>query len=153
MDKNKIIEKLRAFPYDPKNYWVVTGGAMVLHGIREETPDIDLGCTPEMADRLESEGFLCQKTSDGNRWFKVGSDIEIFENWLYDKVELAGNIPVISLRGLLAMKNDLGRKKDMRDVLLIQKHMCKTNREDVSLRESLEKGQMPNDRDNKGKTF
>ena len=35
MNKAEIIEKLRAFPYDPGEYWVLAGGAMVLHGIRK----------------------------------------------------------------------------------------------------------------------
>ena len=122
MNKTDIIQKLRAFPYDRGAYWVAAGGAMVLHGIRNETRDIDLGCTPEMADRLEADGYPYQVTPDGNRWFKIGSDMEVFENWLYDTVVFADGIPVISLPGLIAMKQALGREKDSRDVELIRRH-------------------------------
>lgn len=120
MNRAEIIEKLRAFPYDPKQYWVITGGAMVLYGIREEATDIDLGCTSAMADRLEAEGFLHKITPDGNRWFKLGGDIEVFENWLNGTVDSASGIPVISLQGLLEMKRGLGRPKDRADVALIE---------------------------------
>ena len=50
MNKHEIMETIRSFPYDPKDYWVVAGAAMVLYGFREEASDIDLGCTTEMAD-------------------------------------------------------------------------------------------------------
>ena len=85
MKKAEMIARLRDFPYDPREYWVITGGAMVLYGMREESSDIDLGCTTALADRLEQEGLLYTVTDDGNRWFKIGEDIEVFENWLYDK--------------------------------------------------------------------
>ena len=123
MRKPDIIEKLRAFPYDPSEYWVITGGAMVLYGIRAETSDIDLGCTSNMADQLEAAGYLYQKTSDGNRWFKIGSDIEVFENWVNDTVALIDGIPVISIPGLITMKQRLGREKDIRDIGLINNYL------------------------------
>ena len=119
MKKAEMIEKLKAFPYDPAEYWVITGGAMVLYGIREESSDIDLGCTAGLANRLEQEGYLYKVTDDGNRWFKLGNDIEVFENWLFDTVDHVDGIPVISVQGLIEMKKDLGREKDLRDIALI----------------------------------
>ena len=120
MRKSDILETLRAVPYDPKAYWVVTGGAMVLHGFREQTHDIDLGCTKQLADQLEAAGFLYKVMEDGNRWFKLSKDVEAFENWLYDAVVSVEGVPVISIPGLLAMKQALGREKDLRDVRLIR---------------------------------
>lgn len=119
MKKAEMIEKLKAFPYDPAEYWVITGGAMVLYGIREESSDIDLGCTAGLANQLEQEGYLYKVTDDGNRWFKLGEDIEVFENWLFDTVDHVDGIPVISVQGLIEMKKDLGREKDLRDIALI----------------------------------
>lgn len=120
MKKADIDARLREFPYDPGEYWVLAGGAMVLYGLREETADLDLGCTPKLADRLEAEGFPCRVTDDGNRRFRLGGDLEIFENWLYDRVVPVDGLPVISLRGLLELKRRLGREKDRRDVELIR---------------------------------
>ena len=126
MKKAEMIEKLKAFPYDPAEYWVITGGAMVVYGIREESSDIDLGCTAQMADRLEQEGYLYKVTDDGNRWFKLGNDIEVFENWLFDTVDHVDGIPVISVQGLIEMKKDLGREKDLRDIALINDFLARS---------------------------
>ncbi|MBR6914839.1 MAG: hypothetical protein IKN36_00630 [Clostridia bacterium] len=123
MKKNDIIEKLRALPYDPSGYWVITGGAMVLYGFRDETHDIDLGCTAALADRLEADGYLTDRYPDGRREFHIGEEIEIFEDWLCDTVDAVDGVPVISVRGLTEMKRSLGREKDLRDIELIRKKL------------------------------
>ncbi len=123
MKKADILAALAAFPYSKEDYWVITGGAMVLYGIREETHDIDLGCTEKMADTLEAEGFLHRVMPDGYRWFKLGGDIEVFENWLCDTVVSVDGVPVVSIDGLIAMKQKLGREKDLRDICLIHEYL------------------------------
>ena len=43
MRKAEIIDRLNALDFDKADYWVITGSAMVLYGLREQTHDIDLG--------------------------------------------------------------------------------------------------------------
>ena len=119
MKKEEILTRLRALPWDPKDYWVVTGGAMVLYGLRERTHDVDLGCTSGLADALEAAGVPCEVQSDGTRHFQPADDLEVYENWLCDKAISMDGVPVISLPGLLEMKQRLGREKDRRDIQLI----------------------------------
>ena len=120
MNKQDIINRLNSFPYSKDEYWVITGSAMVLYGIRENTHDIDMGCSSLMADQLEKDRYVFTLTESGNRKFSIGEDIEIFENWLFDTIERIDDIPVISLKGLIEMKKDLGREKDFRDIALIE---------------------------------
>ena len=119
MDRHEILNRLSAFPYDRGEYWVVTGGAMVLYGIREQAADIDLGCTREMADRLEKDGFLTGRTKDGKRRFTVGGSIEVFEEWLEDSPVTLDGFRVMSISGLIRMKQTIGREKDLKDIEMI----------------------------------
>ena len=119
LDKKQIIARLEELHLDDTKYWVITGGAMALYGLREQTSDIDLGCTSDLADLLQQEGFPVERMSDGTRKIVVAEDVEIFENWLEDKVERFEGVPVISIRGLIEMKRALGREKDFRDIQLI----------------------------------
>ena len=123
MNRTDIIQRLKEFPYSAEDYWVITGGAMVMYGIREQTGDIDLGCSSIMADALEKDGFLHKRSDNGNRTFRYGDDIEIFENWLKDTVTEIEGIPVISVKGLIEMKKELGREKDLKDLELIGKYI------------------------------
>lgn len=119
LDKKQIIARLEELHLDDTKYWVITGGAMVLYGLREQTSDIDLGCTSDLADLLQQEGFPVERMPDGTRKIVVEEDVEIFENWLEDKVERFEGVPVISIQGLIEMKRALGREKDFRDIQLI----------------------------------
>ena len=123
MDKNELIEALSSFPYDRREYWVVAGGAMVLYGIKEETQDIDLGCSSKLADLLEEDGHLTGRTEDGNRRFSYGDKIEVFENWLSGSIMEAEGIRAVSLDGLIEMKRKLGREKDLKDIEIIKRYM------------------------------
>ena len=120
MNRQELICRLRTLSFPPEDYWVVAGGAMVLYWLRDETRDIDLGCSRALADRLEAEGFPVLRSADGSRRFLIEGDIELFEEWLYDRVTDVDGIPVISLRGLLLMKEALGRDKDLADLALIR---------------------------------
>ena len=119
LDKKQIIARLEELHLDDTKYWLITGGAMVLYGLREQTSDIDLGCTSNLANLLQQEGFPVERMPDGTRKIVVAEDVEIFENWLEDKVERFEGVPVISIRGLIEMKRALGREKDFRDIQLI----------------------------------
>ena len=116
MNRAEIKRRVKELPFDPNAFWVVAGAAAVLYGVRDETGDLDLGCTTELADRLDREGIECRRSGDGTRAFKIGEDLELFEHWLYDRVVMLDEIPVISLPGLLTMKERLGRPKDRSDV-------------------------------------
>lgn len=106
---------------------------MVLYGLRKQTSDIDLGCTSELADFLQEKGFPVEQLPDRTRKIVVAEDVEIFENWLEDRVERFEGIPVISIQGLIWMKRALGREKDFRDIqLILEKYpeyeKCEANR-------------------------
>jgi len=127
MNKNDIINRLEDLNFDKNRYWVLAGSAMVLHGIRPKTHDIDMGCTKEFADELETEGYPTVVMPDGTRRITYAEDVEIFEDWIFDRVVFVEGIPVISLDGLLEMKRKLGREKDLRDVQMIEEFL-KTRR-------------------------
>ena len=128
MKREDIIHRLDQFNCDPSEYWLVTGAAMVIYGMKDETSDIDMGCTAKMADQLERDGHEAIRLDDGTRRFRVDHDIEIFENWLFDRVELVAGIPVISIQGLIEMKRSLGREKDKVDLERIEQYLQKNGR-------------------------
>ena len=119
-DKQSLIRRLKELSFPEEEYWVVAGGAMVLHGFRTQTRDIDLGCSTFLADRLEEQGYYVSHCDDGTRKISYSEDIEIFENWLEGTVEVISGIPVVCVDGLIQMKKKLGREKDLLDIALIK---------------------------------
>lgn len=125
LNKDEITRLLREAPLDPREYWVTSGAAMVLHGIRGATRDIDLGCTSKLADELAGGGYSVEVLRDGSRRIAFSDTIEIFENWIEGETVLLEGIPVVCLDGIIAMKKKLGREKDLNDILLIKEHLAK----------------------------
>ena len=120
-DKCSLLQRLRDLPFSDKEYWVVAGAAMVLHGFRPQTQDIDLGCSTSLADELEQQGYAVTYCEDGNRKILYSEDVEIFENWIEGTVEIMNGVPVVCVEGLIRMKKKLGREKDLADIVLIEK--------------------------------
>ena len=120
-DKKSLLQRIQALSFPEPDYWVVAGGAMVLHGFRPLTHDIDLGCSTRLADELEQRGYLVSRCEDGNRKIQYSEDVELFENWLEGTVECISGVPVVSVDGLIRMKRKLGRDKDLADIALIEK--------------------------------
>lgn len=118
-DKNALLQRLRELPFPEKEYWVIAGGAMVLHGFRPQTHDIDLGCSTLLADQLEQQGYPVSRCEDGTRKILYFQDVEIFENWIEGTVEIIDGAPVVCVEGLIQMKRKLGREKDLADIALI----------------------------------
>ena len=85
-DKKSLLQKLEQMNLDRTQYWLITGGAMVLYGAKEQTADIDLGCTSQLADQLQREGHLVERMPDGTRRIVYDEQVEIFENWLEHQV-------------------------------------------------------------------
>lgn len=128
LDKEEIVCLLKEAAFGIDEYWVTSGAAMVLYGIRDTTRDIDLGCTSQMADRLESTGYSVEILRDGSRKIVFSETIEIFENWIEDKAILLNGLPVISLEGMIMMKEKLGREKDQKDIRLIEDFINRIHR-------------------------
>ena len=120
MKRKDILERLDAFPYPSEDWWVITGAAMVLYGMRETTHDIDICCSKAMADRLEREGIPPTSAENGKRSFRIGEDIEIFEDWFTGPLSRIGGYNVLSPEGLIEMKRQLNRPKDIADIRLIR---------------------------------
>lgn len=123
MNKQKIIEILKQLPFSKEDYWLVTGAALVLYNIREETSDIDIGCTTDLINKLINQGYEYKILNDNTKYIKYNQNIEIYENWLFDKVIYIDEIPVISIKGLIEMKTKLGRPKDLEDIKLINNYL------------------------------
>ena len=120
LDREEIVCLLKETGFHIEEYWVTSGAAMVLYGIKDKTRDIDLGCTSELADKLERDGYPTEALCDGTRRIVFSEAIEIFENWIEDKAVLLDGIPVVSIDGMIMMKEKLGRKKDHKNICLIQ---------------------------------
>ena len=121
LNKQDIINKLKTKQYPENEYWIVAGAGLVMHGVKSETRDIDIGCSTFLADLLIKNGAAWQTCKDGSRKIIVNSDIELFEDWFVDVVVEIDGFCVASLECIRKQKVELNRPKDWDDIKLIDK--------------------------------
>jgi len=109
---------------DLKHCWLTAGGALVFHGLRSVTADIDMGCDTVLADALEFAGYAVTRGEGGRRRFHLSGNIDISENWAEGTVTMMDGIPVVSLSDVLTLKRQLGREKDRADIAAIEKALA-----------------------------
>ncbi|WP_425448840.1 hypothetical protein [Dethiothermospora halolimnae] len=123
--KKDIIKILKEVDLPLGEYWLTSGAALVIHGVKEATNDIDLGCTTELIEDFIEEGCKYEVVEDGSRIVEVNDKIEILENWFVDKIEFICGLPVGSLESIKKQKSELGREKDIKDIRLIDEFQAK----------------------------
>ena len=121
LTKQNIIDKLKTESYPQNEYWVTAGAGLVMHGVKAETRDIDMGCSPSLADLLIQKGAKWSCLSDGTRRIEANNGIELFENWSVDNIVEIDGICVASLESIRKQKVKLNRVKDWGDIALIDK--------------------------------
>ena len=119
MKAEDIRRRLAELALDTNEYRINAGGAMVLHGLREETHDLDIWCTKKLGDTL-AQCCEVQVLPDGARRFVPAPDVEIFENMLPGETVFLNGIPVAPLEDVLALKRQLNREKDQRDIAVLE---------------------------------
>ncbi len=122
LNKQDVIQMIRALGLDPKQYRVATGGALVLYGIREETRDIDIGVDEAQFEALLARGYEINNEFPHRREILIPhekGDIEIYCGWAECSPVTVEGIPVMPIEDIIAHKKSMGRPKDLRDLQLI----------------------------------
>ncbi|WP_291562903.1 MULTISPECIES: hypothetical protein [unclassified Clostridium] len=119
LKREDIMGILEELNFPKEHYWVLAGASLVMHGVKTETRDIDLGCSKFLFENLIKNGYKPVVLKDSSRVIRVNEGLEVFEEWNVDNVELINDLPVGSLESIRKHKIKLGREKDLRDIELI----------------------------------
>jgi hypothetical protein len=127
--KEHIMKILKDINLSLNEYWISSGAALVIHGVKESTSDIDLGCTTNLIEYFIKKGNKYRVTKDNSRIVEINESVELIENWFVDEIGLIDGLPVASIESIRKQKAELGREKDIKDIMLIDeyiKHMGET---------------------------
>lgn len=121
--KADIVKILKDLNLPSGEYWTTSGAGLVMHGVKETTRDIDLGCTTNLIEWHLRKGCNYRVVDDNSRIVEVNDKTELLENWLVDKIEFIDGLPVGSLKSIRKQKLELGREKDINDIILIDEYI------------------------------
>ncbi|MDO4282265.1 MAG: hypothetical protein Q4D02_01395 [Clostridia bacterium] len=129
MKRTEIIEELKKYDFDEKEYLVISSAALVIHGIKEETKDIDISVTRKYYQYLE-EHYECEleRYDDKNHVniYYIHGIINFSTNYYSEDIDdfvMIDGIRVQSIPAIIRLKQMLNRPKDLRDLELIEKFL------------------------------
>lgn len=126
MKRREIIELLKSYKFDINEYIVLSGAAMVIHGLKDETNDIDISVTPEYYDYLLSH-YDCEfeKINEFNHAVYYIDNVINFGRDYYDNERtIIDGISVQTIENIIRLKQYLNREKDKHDLNLLNlKHI------------------------------
>ena len=133
-----VFKEVRKLELPPGEYIVLGSGILGALGIRE-IGDVDLLVSPQLFDELRAKGWAYDEVEIEGRTREhlANGNIEAYRDFWYgghnpNPAELIANpqvidgVPFLPLTRLLEIKKVMGREKDIRDVVLIEKYLVKS---------------------------
>lgn len=123
MYKQELFKLAESLELPKEEFCIMSGGALVAHGLREQTNDLDIDITKKGFDMLK-EKYSLELVREDIKQYKVTDKIECF---LVDKLEsdiiYIDNYPCESLISIYNFKKKMNREKDQKDILAIEKFL------------------------------
>ena len=121
MDRTEFIKRLEELDLPRSEFLILSGGSLLLRGIRQTTADMDICVSEELAKALDLEN--CPKDEAG--CYVPFEDVQMkpdMEGRAFDVIE---GFQCQTLDDILALKRRLMRPKDIKDIEAIENFLNK----------------------------
>lgn len=120
LNRDMILEILKKYNFNPQDYIVISGAALVLYGVKEYTSDIDIAVSNKLYNEILKEHNCSFEIKINNHKVWFIDNIINFSKRYYDVeyTELFG-YKVQTIDSIIDLKRNLNREKDMKDIQLI----------------------------------
>lgn len=129
LGKKEILAILKYLNLPKDSYYVGSGAALVLQGVKEKTHDVDITCTKRILDKYRELGYKAKRyeIKDGvfSNIIDISDEIQLIEDggyWPVGIIEIEG-YPIADLKSVRYFKDSLGREKDILDIELINRYL------------------------------
>lgn len=123
MNKKEYIEKLKQLKLDKNRYRIISGGVMLLYGLKESTADIDIQVKPDYFEELKTT-FDFKKSSKYPYLYETVDNIEVKAlDFNGNDTKIVDGYPVESLESTLKWMFEHNRPKDQQKIRTIQEYL------------------------------
>ncbi len=125
MNKEEYIKKLDSLNLDKNRYCIISGGTMLLYGLKPTTEDIDIKVRPDYFEELKSI-YEFKKSPKYDYLYELEDKAEVAVLDYDDKdVRYVCGYPVESLELQLKWMIEHNREKDQEKIKIIKDFLCK----------------------------
>lgn len=123
MNKEEYIKKLDSLNLDKDRYCIISGGVMLLYGLKEKTEDIDIKVKPDYFEELK-ERFNLKKSPKYPYLYEIDDETEVAVlDYNYSDVRMVDGYPVESLELQLKWMLENNRPKDKEKIEIIKEYL------------------------------
>ena len=124
MNKREFLRRLNELGLPKYQYVIISGGSLLMHGLREETADIDLA----ISDVLAAELGLHNKKPTKKGTYKLAKDVEVIIGMNKIPAEVIDDYLCETLRNVYEFKKQMNRPKDQPDLELLYEYFINESR-------------------------
>ena len=123
MNRQEIIKTLKESDLNLKELWFGFGGGLVMHGLKDNSKDIDAQISSSYFQELVDKGHEWKEAPMGGRMIVYSETVDLFETFEKTETTEIEGIQVETLETIIKRKLQRGREKDLKDVEMIRNHM------------------------------
>ena len=119
MNKTEFIEKLEKLNLPRTEFVILSGGSLLLRGLRESTADLDI----TVSKQLSRELHLHQCPQDEHGLYMPFEDVQMMDDMERFRFDLVDGYQCETLEQILEQKRKWNRPKDQKDIERILRHL------------------------------
>jgi hypothetical protein len=119
MNKEQFLKRLEELNLPKDQFVILSGGSLLMRGIRKQTADLDLCASKELAKKIK----LYDSPVDDKGFYTPFEGVQMLDDMSemdYDEVD---GYLCESLSAVIAFKRKKRREKDLKDLELIEKYL------------------------------
>ena len=129
MNKNDVLKILKELDFPTDEFYLLSGGSLVLRGIRDVCSDVDLCISTELFEKIKDEYHLTDDKKNKCGFYKLSDNIEVVVNDKDDfKMNPSSPYNLEDLETILEFKKRVNRPKDQIDIQRIEAYLAEQER-------------------------
>jgi hypothetical protein len=116
MDRTEFIKTLEKFNLPKSEFIILSGGSLLMRGLREKTADFDLCVSKKLAEEID----LYDAPKDEKGFFVPFPNCQMMDNFENIEFDVVDGHQCESLESILAFKKSANRPKDQKDIEKIE---------------------------------
>ena len=119
MTRTEFIKRLEELDLPKSEFLILSGGSLLMRGLRESTADMDICVSETLAAALDLE--YCPQDEDG--CYSPFPDVQMKADMAGRAYDVIDGYRCQTLEDILAKKREWRRPKDQKDIVVIEQYL------------------------------
>lgn len=119
MNRTEFVAALEATGLPKTEYVILSGGSLLMRGLRKETADMDLSASKKLAKELD----LYNRPQDEYGLYIPFENVQMKDDMENFRFDIIDGFQCESLDDILRQKREWNRSKDQADILAIEEYL------------------------------